>query len=60
MCTYVIVENQRKDMVVAEQLWCRSLKDSDGWFTLRNRASGKFLTAAGPEALEIQGTIIIN
>ena len=29
----------------AEQTWFRGAKDQNGWFTLRNLASGKFLTA---------------
>ena len=48
-------------MDVPEQMWSVSPKDADGWFTLRNRASGKFLTAAeqknGLLQLTIQGIV---
>ena len=29
-----------------EQTWFKGMADPEGWFTLRNLASGKFLTAS--------------
>ena len=51
-------------MPAKEQMWLRSTNDSNGWFTLRNLASGKFLTAVGSNSdpgqwkLTIQGNTI--
>ena len=55
--TNVIVENSnlnnKKDEVFQkcqikkdEQTWYKGMADPEGWFTLRNLASGKFLTAS--------------
>ena len=55
--TNVIVENSnlnnKKDEVFQkcqikkdEQTWYKGVADPEGWFTLRNLASGKFLTAS--------------
>ena len=55
--TNVIVEsrgmNKEKDEVFQkcqikkdEQTWFKGIADPEGWFTLRNLASGKFLTAS--------------
>ena len=43
----VILQSKRRDVPAKEQMWLRSTNDSNGWFTLRNLASGKFLTAVG-------------
>ena len=55
--TNVIIEsstmNHKKDEVFQkcqikkdEQTWFKGMADPEGWFTLRNLASGKFLTAS--------------
>ena len=55
--TNVIVEsssmNKKKDEVFQkcqikkdEQTWYKGVSNPEGWFTLRNLASGKFLTAS--------------
>lgn len=60
----VILQSKRRDVPAKEQMWLRSTNDSNGWFTLRNLASGKFLTAVGSNSdpgqwkLTIQGNTI--
>ena len=55
--TNVIVENsnlnnkkdevfQKCQIIKDEQTWFKGMADPEGWFTLRNLASGKFLTAS--------------
>ena len=41
--TNVIEEDQIYHL--KQQMWYRGTKDADGWFTLRNLATGNFLTA---------------
>lgn len=63
--TNIIEEDQIYHL--KQQMWYRGAKDADGWFTLRNLATGNFLTAewskiepftmilqTGPSAIEIQ------
>ena len=58
--TNVIIEDLEQKRPVGEQMWFRSHEDENGWFTLRNRACGKFLTSTGEQSesckLTIQGT----
>ena len=62
--TNVIIEDLEQKRPVGEQMWFRSHEDENGWFTLRNRACGKFLTSTGEQTesckLTIQGTNYIS
>ena len=42
--------------VSGEQKWIRGTANSEGYFTLQNPTSGKFLTAASPTSTTISGT----
>ena len=44
--------------VSGEQKWIRGTANSEGYFTLQNPTSGKFLTAASPTSTTISGTYI--
>ena len=44
--------------VSGEQKWIRGTANSEGYFTLQNPTSGKFLTAASPTSTTISGTHI--
>ena len=46
--------------VSGEQKWIRGTANSEGYFTLQNPTSGKFLTAASPTITTISGTYIQN
>ena len=37
------------------QLWVRDTEVSNGWFTLRNKSSGKLLTSKNEMSLSIEG-----
>ena len=37
------------------QMWVRDKEAPDGWFTLRNKASGKLLTAQTDTTVTIEG-----
>ena len=43
LITNIIEEDQIYHL--KQQIWYRGTKDADGWFTLRNLATGNFLTA---------------
>ena len=50
----VLLEPVNESMKDA-QMWVRDKEASSGWFTLRNKASGKLLTAKNDTTLTIEG-----
>ena len=54
------VVEEALDATDAGQQWFRSSSDLLGYFTLRNTNSGKYLNAAGPTTLTIEGIYIIK
>ena len=50
----VLIEPVNESMKDA-QIWVRDKEAANGWFTLRNKASGKLLTAKNDSTLTIEG-----
>ena len=46
--------------VSGEQKWIRGTANSEGYFTLQNPSSGKFLTASSPTSTTISGTYLLT
>ena len=47
----------KEKKALKKQQWLRSLPDKEGWFTLKNVQSKKFLTA-NPETMVVQPLIV--
>lgn len=58
--TTVVLTKRRHNSMGSARLdnhkWLKGKEDSNGWFTLKNQASGKFLTAKSFTRLTIEGT----
>ena len=62
--TSVILAKRRHNSMGSARLdnhkWLKGKEDSNGWFTLKNQASGKFLTAKSFTRLTIEGNATLN
>jgi hypothetical protein len=56
--TKVILETRDEQKRVGQE-WFRSKLDSEGWFTLKNPISGRYLTAASNISTTITGILFI-
>ena len=58
--TKVVLKRKKEQIEADSQLWMIDPKtmDAEGWFKLKNLASGKFLTATSPKTLSISGNFM--
>ena len=46
----------KNDSIMERQMWLRGQANADGYFTLKNLASGKFLSAPTVDRIALEGT----